>query len=726
VHDDDKRFHEMTDSAPQPAIPLDYTNRPAETSWQPGLYWAGVIGLFALIIAAYLPAMRGGFIWDDDYYVSENLALRSFAGIQDIWAGIVRPNEYVVRVAPQYYPMALTSLWLDYRLWGLNTLGYHLTNVLLHGCSAWLLWLILRKLDVPGAWVVAAIWALHPLQVESVAWITERKNVLSGVFFFASLLVYLRFSELDPTPLRAAPKPGEEDQLSFGLPGERWKLYTLALVLFVCAVLSKSVTGTMPAVVLLLLWWKRGRIDPRNDLLPLLPFFAIAIAIGTLTAWLERNVVGAKGPEWQHSFTEHILLAGRIFWFYIIKLLVPVGLTFNYPRWDLPKMSPLIWVFPISALLVIAALWSQRRALGRGPLVAVLYYAGTLVPAMGFAAVFPMRYAYVADHFQYLAGIGIIALVVAAVTRLVRDKSVLAPIAGIVLAVLFFLTLKQAAIYKDLETLWTYTIRKNPSSWLAHANLASWYIKQSPRRYDRADAEAREALRINPQNPEPFITLGLIAEEQGRIDEAIPLFQQATRMHAARASETGVRGAPFAHALRSLGHAYATKGEIDKAILVYRNAVEINPNYQQALNDLGGLYNLRGRYDEAAKLLERAVEINPDDVRAHNNFGMALLGQGKLDEAANEWFIVSQRDPSNYVAVANIGLVFAHMGRFDEAIAMYEKSLQLKPDYQVARQNLEAAKRFKARAATQAATRAAATRAASRPAMTMPTSAPSP
>jgi tetratricopeptide (TPR) repeat protein len=447
------------------------------------------------------------------------------------------------------------------------------------------------------------------------------------------------------------------------------------------------------------------RIDPKKGLLPLVPFFAIALAMGTLTAWLERNVVGAKGPEWQHSFTEHILLAGRIFWFYLIKLLLPIGLTFNYPRWDVEHMSPLTWVFPIAAVLVVAALWSQRRAIGRGPVVAMLYYAGSLVPAMGFAAVFPMRYAYVADHFQYLAGIGIIALVVGSVAHVVRDKTWLAPLAGIVLAVLFFLTLRQAAIYTGPEALWTDTIKKNPHSWMARANLASWYMEQSPPRYDRAEAEARESLKINSENPEPFITLGLIDEDQGRIDEAIRLFQKAAYMHAKRAEETGVRGAPFAHALRSLGHAYATKGEIDNAILAYKTAIEINPNYQQALNDLGGLYNIQGRYNEAVPLLDRALQLNPDDIRAHNNMGNALLGQGRVDEAVNEWYQVFQLDPKNYIAINNIGRALALMDRYDEAIGMFTKALQLKPDYAPALQNLEAAKRLKAQAATRPSSR---------------------
>src|SRR4051812_47674469 len=263
----------MTDTTENPPTPADASAADAaqRAQSQPMPPWAAPVALLAITLLAYIPAMRGGFIWDDDYYVTLNRSLRSFDGIQQIWTGIFpNPREYPRFAGPQYYPMTYTSFWLQTRFqnWSqpLSPFPFHLVSVLLHGASAVMLWVILRKLAVPGPWVIAAIFALHPVQVESVAWITERKNVLSGAFYFASLLVYLRFAGLDPAP------PFDPEQ-KFALPRERGKVYSLALVLFACALLSKTVTGSLPAVVLLLIWWKRGRIRLKEDVLPLLPFF---------------------------------------------------------------------------------------------------------------------------------------------------------------------------------------------------------------------------------------------------------------------------------------------------------------------------------------------------------------------------------------------------------------------------------------------------------------------
>ena len=326
--------------------------------------------------------MQGRFLWDDDYYVTHNSALNRPDGIEQIWRGIQDPQTYPV---PQYYPMTITSFWVRRgRTISISRWPgpFHLINVLLHAGSAWMLWTILRRLKIPGAFVAAAIWALHPVQVESVAWITERKNVLSGFFAFASLLIYLRFSGLDEGP------PGEQ-RTPMSLPVEKWKLYALAIVLFVCSILSKSVTGSLPAVILLLIWWKRGAIKIA-DVLPLIPFFVLAIAMGIVTHYFERNVVGAQGPEWDTiGLGQRFLIAGGAVWFYLWKLFWPANLVFVYPRWDLH--SPILAVALGGGVIVLAALFAAQGRIGKGPVVVAMIFAGSLFPAMGFINVFPMR-----------------------------------------------------------------------------------------------------------------------------------------------------------------------------------------------------------------------------------------------------------------------------------------------------------------------------------------------
>ena len=395
---------------------------------------------------------RAGFIWDDDSYVTNNTPLRTVDGLRGIWG---KPGTTI-----QYYPLVFTSFWVEYQVWKLQPLGYHLVNVLLHALNAVLLWRVLRRLEIPGAWWAAAIFALHPVGVESVAWITERKNVLSGLFYLLAVLAYLRFRPLTAGEPARAPD---------------WRLYWLALGLFVCALFSKTVTCSLPAVLLLLVWWKNGRVE-RRDVLALAPLFVLGAASGFMTTWMEKHSVGASGAEWALSFVQRCLVAGRALWFYTGKLFWPRHLTFIYPRWEIDASVAWQYLFPVAALVVLIALWLLRSRIGRGPLVAVLFFAGTLVPALGFFDVFPFRYSYVADHFQYLACIGLISLAVSMGTAICRRAGTWGRTLGMVAAAIVMLILgvstwRQARIYQDLTTLWRDTLMKNPQCWMAHANL---------------------------------------------------------------------------------------------------------------------------------------------------------------------------------------------------------------------------------------------------------------
>ncbi len=464
--------------------------------------------LITVMVIAYLPAVRGDFVWDDDDYVTNNQTLRSAEGLRSIWL--------VPSATPQYYPLVHTSYWLEYRLWGLRPLGYHITNLALHIVSVIVLWRVLLLLSIPSAWLIAAIFAVHPVQVESVAWITERKNVLSGVFYLLSMLAYLNFAFDNP---------------DHGKRGRRVVLYAAACTFFLFALLSKSVTATLPAALLVLIVWKRGHLQPR-DVWSIVPFFVVGVPMGLMTAWIEKYQVGA-GIGWHLTPLERCIVAGHAVWFYASKLIWPTNLTFIYPKWHIDATDPLQLVYPLAAIATIAALWLSRQRIGSGPIVALLLFAGTLVPALGFFDVFPMRYSFVADHFQYLASIGLIALVVGAGVQVMQRLAPVHPFASHAIVwglifVLALLTWRQCHIYADQETLWRDTIAKDPGSWMGHTALGALL----GRRGDNIDAEThyREAVRLNPDFGIARLNLGGLLANEGRFDEAIPQMREDVRL----------------------------------------------------------------------------------------------------------------------------------------------------------------------------------------------------
>ncbi len=424
--------------------------------------------LLVLTLLAYFPAYRAGFIWDDNVYVTNNPALRSAEGLGRIWT-----DPQLIR---QYYPVTLSTFWVEHQLVGNNPALYHATNVVLHALNAIALRSVLGLVGIPGATLTAALFALHPVHVESVAWVTERKNVLSAFLYLLSAFFFLRVRLRDGVSGSRAP---------------RFE-YTFSLLAYVAALLSKSVTCSLPVALFLTLWWKRGRIL-RKDAVLLTPFLALGLLLGLLTVHFERAYVGAQGGEWSFSIAEKIVLAGKIFWFYLGKLAWPHPLVFIYPRWKTPFAS---WsgLYPAAALGAIAAAWFFRRRLGRGPATAALFFLCTLVPALGFFHVYPMRFSFVADHFQYLASIGVLALAGALASR--GPAAARAILAALVIVFGVF-TYQQARIYRDAETLWSVTIESNPDAWLARVNLGDLLMRRG--KVDEAIEQLEAALRTEPR-----------------------------------------------------------------------------------------------------------------------------------------------------------------------------------------------------------------------------------
>jgi tetratricopeptide (TPR) repeat protein len=609
--------------------------------------WIFGLLLVLAVIVAYQPAWNGKPIWDDDAHITKP-ELRSLDGLVRIW---VEPGA-----SQQYYSLVHSIFWVEHRLWGDRTLGYHLINILLHAGCVLLLVKILRRMDVPGGWLAAAIFALHPVQVETVAWITELKNTLSGVCCLGAALVYLNFDR-----------------------DRKWTFYAGALSLFILGLMSKTVIATLPAALLVVFWWKRGRLSWKKEVLPLLPFFAVGIAAGLFTAWMERTFGGAEGSEFDFSVIERCLIAGRAFWFYLGKLFWPANLVFIYPRWNVSQAVWWQYLFPAAALLLLVGFWLLRRR-SRGLLAGLLFFAGTLFPALGFFNVYPFRFSFVADHFQYLAGIGPIALATAGMTIafgfLEKRNPFLKPaLCGVLLATLGVLTWRQCGMYADAETLWRTTIARNPNCWMAHNNLGMTLLQNG--KMNEAMVHCQKALQIKPDCAETHVNLGNTLLQKGSVDEAITHYQKALEIKP---------DYPEAHI--NLGNALIQKGKVDDAISHYQKALEIKPDYPEVHNNLALTLLQKGSGDDAIVHYQKALQIKPDYADAHYNLGNALLQKGSVDEAIIHYRKALQIKPDYPEAHVNLGTALLQKGSGDDAIAHFQKALQIKPDYADAHYNL--------------------------------------
>jgi protein O-mannosyl-transferase len=519
--------------------------------------------IFAAVFIAYLPALNGGVLWDDLSHITVP-ELRSVGGLWRIWTEI--------GATQQYYPLLHTAFWLEHRLWGDSMLGYHLANLALHATAAVLVVFVVRQLTLPGALLAGLIFALHPVCVESVAWISEQKNTLSAVFYLASALVYLRFASSSHSPVAQPFKAVS---------------YWLAFALFICALLTKTVTATLPAALLLVFWWKRGRIEWR-DVLPLVPWFVAAAAGGALTAWFEHQVIGAKGEAFVLTPVERILLAGRVILFYLGKLFWPGNLIFVYPRWTIDASIWWLYLYPAGALGLAIALAAMG---GRGPLAGYLFFCGTLVPVLGFVNVYPFLFSYVADHFQYLASLGIIVPIGSGLTLASQHLAswqgrALKGASAVIVLILAVLTWNRSAAYQNVETLFRDTIARNPQAWMAYQNL------------------------------------GTELAAQNRLPEAIEAYEGALR---ARPGYVGAKNNLVLARMR-LGDALADKPDRSHTAMAnYEAVLRLEPDHFRAHYNLGTLLmDVPGRHAEAIAHLEQAVKIQPKSVEAQVNLGIAL------------------------------------------------------------------------------------------------------
>jgi len=573
--------------------------------------------IVAMTMAAYFPALNAGFIWDDDRYVTNNPLLTAPDGLRRIWFSLDSPS--------QYFPLTYTSFRIERALWGLRPFGYHLTNLLLHIANALLLWRLLARLNVPGALLAAGIFALHPVQVESVAWITERKNLLMGFFFLLALIAWIAFVD-------------ERTR-------QRRRFYTLALVFYGLALFSKATACTLPAALVLILWLQEKPVN-RERLIQISPFVLLGLLMGLIVRWWERYHQGTYGAEFAIGLRERLLIASHAVWFYASKLIWPSKLTFTYPRWHVASNDPLAYGWLVGLIGIFAVIFFARRIVGRGPEVAVAFFIATLSPLLGFVMLYTFRYSFVADHYQYIASIGLIALLATTLSKLASKRRASWHLEVASAALLFLLlgglTWRQTKIYRNAETLWTDTLAKNPDSWSAHNNL------------------------------------GVDLLRKGQLDDAMIHFQKSLAIKP-----------DHAEAQDNLGNVFFGKGQMDDAVAHYQKALEIKPDYASAHNNLGNVFLRRGEPNQSIAYYLKAIEIKPDLAEAHYNLALAYREEGKLEDAIRHYQRALVLRPAYAEAHYNLAEALLQLGRRDEATAHLTEALRIKPDYSEAKRELE-------------------------------------
>ncbi len=627
----------------------------------PGAHIALASAALCLLVAvSYFPALAAGFVWDDEILIRA-MPIHTWSGLAQIWFTPSALRQY----EGHYWPLLYTTFWLEHKLWGLTPLGYHLVNLLLHTGAVLLLWRLLRQLGVPGAWFAAAVFAVHPLHVESVAWVIGRKDILVTLFYLSSVLAYVRFAEM--------PRGGR-----------RGGQYLLAMALFVLGLLSKSVTITLPVALLLWHWWRHGRVT-LADFSRTLPFFLVGLGI-TLADY--SYYANNEQISFAYTLLERGLIAARALVFYAGKLLWPAGLIGVYPHWEPGIGDLLAWGCAVGGAAVVAVLWHRRRQLGRGPLAGLLFFAVALSPVLGFVDFGYMQFSFVADRYQYLAGIGLIAVMVAAAGRACQwglgmlpaprtrpARLAIGAVGAAILAVAGLLTWNHAGLYRDNGTFFTHVIAHNPQARGAHHNLANHLLAEG--RHEEAHAAYQTALELRPDNPELLVGIGTLLSKQGHYEEALARYREALRLNPKHQI-----------AMRNIAEVLMNQGRHAEGLAVAQKVIARYPDNASAHQLAGyGLFHLN-RKAEALRYYDRALALDPNLKGAHNNLAIHLEAEGHDREALAAFQAALERQPDSPSLLTSIGRLLSKQGHKEEALARYREALRLNPQYQIAMRNI--------------------------------------
>jgi tetratricopeptide (TPR) repeat protein len=649
--------------------------------WRRDWFWA--LLLIAFVFIAYARVFRADYIWDDESHLTRNLCVIGPLGLKEIWT----------TAQAVYYPLVLTTFWMLHKFIGLNPFPYHLLNILLHAVSAILLWRVLRRLGIRGSWLGAALWALHPVMVQSVAWITELKNTQSCVFYLLSILFFLKWEDHgDAVFSSSQPRTGDR----------RFFVFALSLLFFILSALSKPSVVMLPFVLALCIWWMRGKIGWR-DMLALTPFALVSAVASVWTIWEQKFHARAIGPDWAQAFPERLIIAGKAIWFYVAKLAWPHPLIFIYPRWEIDSSKAVSYLPLLLGIAGLVALWFVHAKWGHALFFAATYYVVSLFPVLGFFSVFFFRYSFVSDHFQYLASMGPLALAGAGIATLfgifsetpgdfvsrpdavTRSRGAIATprhglaltcgVCGMLLLSLGFLTWRQTAEYHNLLTLYTATLQKNPGCWMAHYNLGIVLGEQGET--DQAIDHYRRAVALRPDYAEAHYNLGRLLVEQNQLDDAIAHYERAAAINPSDAE-----------AQNNLGVTLFGIGRANDAIAHYRKALDFRPDYAEAACNLGNALIATGDFDGAIARYTTCLAAIPDQEEARYNLASALLRRGRTYEAIIQYQKVLQMHPESADAHANLGSAWLATKRIREAMEEYKRALQISPENLAALSNL--------------------------------------
>ncbi len=596
----------------------------------------------------FSPAIHGDWLWDDHSEILQNPDLRDPAGIWKIW---VAPAGY------DYFPLKTTVQWIQWKCWqDATTTGYHLTNVALHLLGALLVWRLLRKLGLRLAWLGGLLFAIHPVVVESAAWIAELKNTLSLPPLLLAMCAWLDYDER-----------------------RRWQDYLLALLLFLAAMLCKSSVVMLPVILLLHAWWKRGRIAWR-DVRASAAFFAVSLVLGLVTVWFQHQRSIGSGDLPVGGIMSRLAGAGLAASFYFSKCVLPVGLLPIYPRWVVDPPSPLQFLPWLVLGAVLVWLWSRRATWGRHALLGAGFFLVNLAPVLGFIKMSYQYISWVADHFVYLPLIGVIGLAVAGagavVDRLEESRRAYAfGTIAVVCVLLAAQSHRYAGIFRHEEALWTYTVEHNPQALVAWNNLAKVLVETG--RVPEGIEHYKAALRIDPRNPGAHANLGNVLIQSGRLAEGIAQEEAVVRLKP-----------DYANAYSNLGNAYLQSGRLAEAIAHYEQALRRDPSNPVTHTNLGNALFQAGRVPEAIEQHEQALRLQPDFADAHLNLGNALARAGREAEAIQHYQKAVRIRPDDAGTHYNLAYTLALMGRVAEARGHYEEALRIKPDFAEAHNNL--------------------------------------
>ena len=635
------------------------------------------LGMLVLCLVVYYPLQAAGFIWDDGYWILNNPTMHHWRDLAVIW---FNPMTFL-----QYYPLSVTAYFLQYQIWGANAFGYHVVSLLLQVLCALILWRILLRLRMRAAWLAAAIFAINPVVVVSVAWVVEQKNLISGIAVLAAAWAWIRFAGLD--------RP--DDVLESAQPVYHWKFYALTVIFYFLAVCAKTFVCALPAAILVLTWWKLGRVTLKHFLASV-PLFIMTAGAGWMAAWRERYGAGANGKAYHFSVFQHLVIAGKDIWFYVGKLFWPHPLLMVYPRWHVHGFTTVDILYPLTAALVAAVCFALQKRWGRGLFAAVAIYAIMISPSLGFVTFAGMSITFVADHYFYLGCISLIVLATQAGVRalerlqsvgttgdpgitqsaasqaaVIGYKNTLAVgVSAVVLLVLGAVSYSQCMNYIPPVEIWVHELKYDKQCFKAYETLA--LHDKAHGHFKQEVANCQTALKLTGgKDPLANYLLGsLYLEKMHDVKSAMPYLraslmvdsyqakaivklaycyeQQGNWTMAGKDLQRGIALMPGSSRLYlAYGVTQSHLGNTSLADKAYRDAIAWNPHNVDARYNLAVLLDKSGHWRQAITLYRQALELNPQLAQAHYFYGVDLLNHGHPNQAAKQFRTVIALSPNH-------------------------------------------------------------------------------